>query len=431
MTSPIAVKWMDNRMLLGCIADDFTGASDLANTLAKGSMSTMQFVGVPKGVAPTGCEAGVVALKTRSIAATDAVAQSLAALDWLKAQGCRQFLFKYCSTFNSTPQGNIGPVAEALLHALAAPVAVVCPVFPATGRTLFMGHLFVKDRLLSESGMEKHPLNPMTDPDLRRWLRLQSKGEIGFVPHETVRRGADAVASLLDVEAKAGRRLVVVDAIEDQDLLTIGRAVVGHKLVTGGSGIALGLPGNFRKAGLLGEEGSAYAPANGPGIVLSGSCSTASQAQLSHYLKSHPGFAINPSELMTDRQTVADMATFVRAHLAEAPIVYSTADARQVAQAQAAFGREQLAEKIEHAFSALAAKLVEEGVTRIAVGGGETSGAVVTALKADTLVIGPEIDPGVPALASVGDKPVRLALKSGNFGAIDFYDKALRALGET
>jgi uncharacterized protein YgbK (DUF1537 family) len=303
-------------------------------------------------------------------------------------------------------------------------------VFPATGRTLFMGHLFVKDRLLSESGMEKHPLNPMTDPDLRRWLRLQTKGEIGFVPYDGVHQGADAVVALLEAEARAGRRLVVVDAIEDEDILTIGRAVAGHKLVTGGSGIALGLPQNFRRAGLLCEAGSAYAPTKGPGVVLSGSCSTASQAQLSHYLKSHPGFAIDPSELMVGRQTVADAAAFVRAHLAEAPVVYSTADAGQVAQAQAEFGRQRLADKIEHVFGALAAKLVDEGVTRMAVGGGETSGAVVTALEADSLVIGPEIDPGVPALASVGDKPVRLALKSGNFGAIDFYEKALRALGE-
>jgi uncharacterized protein YgbK (DUF1537 family) len=169
-------------MLLGCIADDFTGASDLANTLAKGGMATIQFVGVPASGEAPDCEAAVVALKTRSIAAAEAVALALAALEWLQAQGCRQFLFKYCSTFDSTPEGNIGPVAEALLDALDAPVAVVCPVFPATGRTLYMGHLFVGGRLLSESGMQNHPLNPMTDPDIRRWLRLQTKGEVGLVP---------------------------------------------------------------------------------------------------------------------------------------------------------------------------------------------------------------------------------------------------------
>jgi 3-dehydrotetronate 4-kinase len=191
-------------MLLGCIADDFTGASDLANTLAKGGMATVQFVGVPGSVDPAECDAGVVALKTRSIPATEAIAQSLAALEWLKQQGCRQYLFKYCSTFDSTPDGNIGPVAEALLDALDAPVAVVCPVFPATGRTLFMGHLFVGERLLSESGLESHPLNPMTDADIRRWLSLQCKGDVGLVPYATVRRGHGAIATALEAEAPPG-----------------------------------------------------------------------------------------------------------------------------------------------------------------------------------------------------------------------------------
>ncbi|MBV8447650.1 MAG: four-carbon acid sugar kinase family protein [Hyphomicrobiales bacterium] len=417
-------------MLLGCIADDFTGASDLANTLAKGGMSTIQFVGVPKGTAQARCEAGVVALKTRSIAAADAVAQSLTALRWLETQGCRQFLFKYCSTFDSTPRGNIGPVAEALLQALPASVAVVCPVFPATGRTLFMGHLFVKDRLLSESGMENHPLNPMTDPDLRRWLRLQTKGEVGFVPHSIVRQGGEAVRAALDAEAKAGRRLVVVDAIEDADLLAIGAAVADQPLVTGGSGIALGLPENFRKAGMLSNAGSTYKPGKGPGIVLSGSCSSASQAQLAHYLLTHPGLALDPDALMAGSQKVTDAALFVRDHLDDAPAVYSTASPAKVAKSQEKFGRQELAEKIEHFFGALAAALVDEGVARIAVGGGETSGAVVTALKTESLIVGPEIDPGVPALAASGDRRVHLALKSGNFGALDFYDKALHALGE-
>jgi len=416
-------------MLLGCIADDFTGASDLANTLAIGGMATVQFVGVPGRPAPDSCEAGVVALKTRSIAPDVAVAQSLAALAWLQRQGCRQFLFKYCSTFDSTPDGNIGPVAEALLDALDAPVAVVCPVFPATGRTLFMGHLFVKDRLLSESGMEKHPLTPMTDPDLRRWLRRQTRGEVGWVPYDTVRKGADAVAKALEAEATAGRRLAVVDAVADEDLLTIGRAIAGHKLVTGGSGIALGLPENFRRAGQLGGRQSGYAPARGPGVVLSGSCSGASQAQLAHYLKAHPGLAVEPAALMAGKLSVESAAAFVQQRLDEAPVVYSTADPARVAQAQASLGREAVAEAIEHFFGALAAHLVEGGVVRIVVGGGETSGAVVTALQVDQLHIGPQIDPGVPALAATGKSPVRLALKSGNFGTVDFYEKALRALG--
>ncbi len=249
-------------MLLGAICDDFTGASDLANTLAKGGIATTQFVGVPPGAADPACEAGVVALKSRTIPAADAVRLSLAALDWLLAQGCRQVLFKYCSTFDSTPEGNIGPVAEALLDRLGG-AAIVCPVFPATGRTLFQGHLFVNGQLLSETGMRDHPLTPMTDPDIRRWLRRQTKGEVGLVPYRIVREGAEAVREAIGAEAAAGRRLIVVDAVVDADLLAIGEAVAEAKLVTGGSGVALGLPANFRKAGLLAGQGSTFRPAAG------------------------------------------------------------------------------------------------------------------------------------------------------------------------
>lgn len=416
-------------MLLGCIADDFTGASDLANTLSKGGMHTVQFVGVPAGPSQA-CEAGVVALKTRSIPAEEAVQKSLDALRWLRGQGCVQFLFKYCSTFDSTPEGNIGPVAEALLDALDAPVAVVCPVFPATGRTLYQGHLFVKDRLLNESGMERHPLNPMTDPDIRRWLRRQTRGEVGLVAYDTVRLGAAAIASALEREAAAGRRLVVVDALVDDDLRAIGAAAASHKLITGGSGVALGLPDNFRKAGALGAAAHVFAGLKGPGAALSGSCSSASQAQLAEHLRGHPGLAVEPQALLSGAMTVETARGFVRDNLDKAPIVYSTADPEQVAAAQQALGRDRVAAAVEGFFGALARGLVADGVTRLAVGGGETSGAAVTALGLDHLEIGPEIDPGVPALASRlrDGPPIRLALKSGNFGAPDFYAKAVKIL---
>lgn len=415
-------------MLLGCIADDFTGASDLANTLAKGGMSTVQFAGVPPSADAPDCEAGVVALKTRSIAAEDAVRQSLQALRWLRDQGCRQFIFKYCSTFDSTPAGNIGPVAEALRTALHAPLAIVCPAFPETGRTLFMGHLFVKGRLLSESGMERHPLNPMTDADLCRWLGRQTKAGVGLVPYPTVRQGPAAVTAAMEAEAGAGRPLVVVDAVLDEDLMTLGQAVAHQTLITGGSGIALGLPENFRRAGLLADAGSGFEPMQGPGVVLSGSCSTASNAQVAHHLTSHPGLKISTTELMEDRLGVPDALSFVQAHLHQDPIVYSTADPESVSQAQARFGREAVASRIEHFFAELSRQLVAAGIRRLVVGGGETSGAVVTALKLESLRVGPEIDPGVPALACERPIPLRLALKSGNFGTTDFYDKALRTL---
>ncbi|MGF7163012.1 uncharacterized protein YgbK (DUF1537 family) [Rhodoligotrophos appendicifer] len=416
-------------MLLGCIADDFTGASDLANTLAKGGMATTQFVGIPSDEAAIGCEAGVVALKTRSIAPSAAVEQSLAALHWLQRQGCTQILFKYCSTFDSTPEGNIGPVAEALADALGAEIAVVCPVFPETGRTLYQGHLFIGDRLLDQSGMEHHPLNPMTDPDIRRWLRRQTRGEIGLVPYEIVRRGSAAIDAALAQESASGRRLVVVDAITPADLRAIGAAIAGHRLVTGGSGIAVGIPDNFRKEARLGAGRRSFSGLAGPGIALSGSCSPASRAQLARHLEDHPGLAVEPTTLMGATLTVADALHFVRSHQAAAPIVYSTADPQTVAEAQARYGREALAARIEEFFGTLAVELVANGVERLAIGGGETSGAVVTALGLRSLEIGPEIDPGIPALAAkAGARDIRLALKSGNFGAPDFYAKALRAL---
>lgn len=415
-------------MLLGVIADDFTGASDIANTLAKGGMATVQFVGVPGKSAPADCEAGVVALKTRSIAASDAVAQSLAALEWLKAQGCRQFLFKYCSTFDSTPEGNIGPVAEALLAALDAPSAVVCPVFPTTGRTLYMGHLFVNGRLLSESGMEKHPLNPMTDPDIGRWLARQTRVGVGLVSYPTVRAGAEAIRAGLDRETAAGRRLIVADAIVDEDLFSLGEALDGAVLITGGSGIALGLPRNFERQGLLGGAAAKVPAVTGPGCALSGSCSTATQAQVAAYAAGHPTLTILPEDLVEGRMSVAEALGFVETNLADLPMVTSTAAPETVAAAQNQYGREKVAGAIETFFGDLAAGLVAKGVRRLAVGGGETSGAVITALHLDTLRIGGEIDPGVPALVSDGDPMLGLALKSGNFGATDFFEKALRAM---
>jgi 3-dehydrotetronate 4-kinase len=413
-------------MLLGCIADDFTGASDLANTLAKGGMAATQFVGVPGGAAPASCEAGVVALKSRTIPAADAVAQSLAALDWLMAQGCRQILFKYCSTFDSTPEGNIGPVAEALLERLGG-IAVVCPVFPATGRTLFHGHLFVNGQLLSETGMRNHPLTPMSDPDIRRWLRLQTKGEVGLVAYPVVRQGASAIRAALAQETEAGRRLVVTDAVVDDDLIALGEAIADHRLVTGGSGIALGLPTNFRKAGLLSGKGSTFTGASGKAAALSGSCSTQSLAQVEAFARRHPVLGLLPDAVMDGSMSVQRAFDWAMERIDAMPMVYSSAAPQSVKAMQDKYGREKVAEAIERFMGQLAVRLAEAGVTRLVVGGGETSGAVVTALGVAAFAIGPEIDPGVPALAVEGS-PLRLALKSGNFGELDFYEKAAKVL---
>ncbi len=413
-------------MLLGCIADDFTGASDLANTLAKGGMATTQFVGIPRGTADGSCEAGVVSLKSRTIPAADAVAQSLDALDWLLVQGCRQILFKYCSTFDSTPEGNIGPVAEALLARLGG-IAVVCPVFPATGRTLFHGHLFVNGQLLSDTGMRHHPLTPMSDADIRRWLQLQTQGEVGLVAYPVVRQGAAAIRAALAKQAEAGHRLVVTDAVVDDDLMALGEAIADHKLVTGGSGIALGLPANFRRAGLLSGQGSTFTGSAGPTAALSGSCSTQSLAQVAAFATTHPTLALLPDAIMDGGMTVDGAFQWMMERIDAMPMAYSSASPDAVRSAQDKHGRQRVAAGIEQFLGQLAVRLTSAGVTRLVVGGGETSGAVVTALGVEAFAIGPEIDPGVPALA-VTASPLRLALKSGNFGALEFYEKAAGVL---
>lgn len=416
-------------MLLGCIGDDFTGSSDLANTLAKGGMRVVQYNGVPGSRADAQVEAGVVALKTRTIPAAQAVAQSLAALEWLRAQGCRQYLFKYCSTFDSTPKGNIGPVLDALTRALDATRVVVCPAFPATGRSIYQGHLFVNDRLLSESGMEKHPLTPMTDPDLRRWLALQTEAGVGHVDHAHVRRGAGAIAEALDEAEARGETYVVVDAIADDDLLAIGEAAARDVLLSGGSGVALGLPENFRRAGLIGSSRSLWRGEDGPAAALCGSCSIMSRRQIVEHRQRFPTREAEAEGVIAGALDPREFADWIMANQGAGgpPLVYSSADPDAVAAAQKRHGRARAAEAIETFFGTLARELAARGVRRLVSAGGETSGAVVSALDIPSFEIGPEIDPGVPALRAGGSGMV-LALKSGNFGAPDFFEKAARVL---
>ncbi len=412
-------------MLLGCIADDFTGASDLANTLARAGMAVVQYSGVPDSAAEDSIEAGVIALKSRSIPKYDAISHSQKALKWLQAQGCQQFFFKYCSTFDSTADGNIGPVAEALALDLGVDQIIFCPAFPGAGRAVFQGHLFVKDQLLSDSPMKDHPLNPMFESDLRRVLSSQSNGTVGHVPMAVVAQGESAIRKALRNEAREGRNLIIVDAIHDKNLLAIGAAAKDLRLVTGGSGAAKGLPANFVKSGKLARKKIEWKGQKGLCAVLSGSCSEATRRQIATHAKNEMQYGLDVAAVMRDEVSVNKLVSWLLAQNG-VPILHTSASPKLVKSVQAEFGVTAVAAKLDRIFGEVAILLVDAGIERLIVAGGETSGAVVEALAQNILSIGPEIDPGVPAMRA-GDT-LTLALKSGNFGADDFFQKAALVL---
>jgi uncharacterized protein YgbK (DUF1537 family) len=416
--------------ILGVIADDFTGATDIAGMLVKGGMRTIQTIGVPaKGTIPDDVDAVVVALKTRSIAAADAIAQSLDALKALQAAGCVRFFFKYCSTFDSTDAGNIGPVGDALLDALKAKQAIYCPAFPVNGRTIFFGHLFVGDVLLSDSHMKHHPLTPMTDASLVRVLARQTPHKVGLVALKQVQSGSAVLRESLDRLAADGVRHVVVDAVADTDLGIIGEAIGDDTLVTGGSGVALGLPAAYRRRGLMAHRSGAdtLPKIEGAAAVLAGSCSAATLGQIAAFKGAH--MALDTDAICRGEDVAGKALDWTKGKLGNGPILLSASDKPEAVKAlQAKYGVEKSSQAIERTMAALARGLVAAGVGRLVVAGGETSGAVVSALDVTALRIGPEIDPGVPWTASVGAKPILLALKSGNFGAPDFFTKAFDKL---
>ncbi len=412
--------------LLGCIADDFTGGTDLAGMLVKAGMRTVQMIGVPTDPLPPGIDAVVIALKSRTNPVDEAVAESLAALRWLQKAGCRQFYFKYCSTFDSTPKGNIGPVAEALMTALDTDFTIACPAFPANKRTIYKGRLFVGDVPLDESSMQHHPLTPMTDANLVRVLQAQTKRKVGLVDYDVVHRGAAAIRARFSALKAEGIGFAVVDALSDDDLISIGAACAGLPLVTAGSGIALGLPQNFPELAASGSRAAALPPTGGLRAVVAGSCSTASLGQVAAMRAQHPAFTVDPLDLAKGADVVGAALAWAAPKLIDGPVlVYATANPAEVKAAQAALGVEKAGALVEDALAAIAKGLVALGVGRLIVAGGETSGAVVKALGVKGLRIGPEIDPGVPWTAALGgDRPLALALKSGNFGTPDFFLKA-------
>jgi uncharacterized protein YgbK (DUF1537 family) len=421
-------------MLLGAIADDLTGATDLALTLSRGGMRTVQVVGTPKSPMDLAAvDAVIVALKSRTIPAAAAIALSCEAAAWLKANGARQFLFKYCSTFDSTAAGNIGPVGDALLEQLGAKLTIACPAFPTNKRTIYQGHLFVGDQLLSDSPMKDHPLTPMQDANLMRVLGAQTRHKVGLLPFAIVNAGVAAIKTGYQQAIAEGLRYLIVDAITDQHLRDIGEASADFTLITGGSGIALGLPENFRRAGLLPHDAASarmQAPAGLP-VILAGSCSAMTREQVEHAKAAGiASFRIDPLALAEKKLNAAGVIDWVVAHAStEKPaLVYSSADPAEVLAIQEQLGRAAAGDMIEQLLGEIAKGLVARGFSRFVVAGGETSGAVVAALGVAALRIGPEIDPGVPWTTSLQGRPLALALKSGNFGAPDFFLKAWKVL---
>jgi uncharacterized protein YgbK (DUF1537 family) len=424
------------KLLLGCIADDFTGATDLANNLVRAGMRAVQTIGVPTRDLDDAADTVVVALKSRSVPAREAVGQSLAALRWLRERGARQIYFKYCSTFDSTPQGNIGPVAEALMDALAdvpgADFTIATPAFPDNQRTVFKGHLFVGDVLLDESGMQNHPLNPMRDANLVRVLQAQCRRKVGLIDYRAVAQGPDAVRARMDALRSQGVAIAIVDAISNDDLMRLGPALRDLPLVTAGSGVAIALPANFGIA--PSNAASALPAASGARAIVAGSCSQATNRQVRAFIDAGgAALRIDAVDLARESDVVTRALEWSAARLREGPVlIYSTSDPATVQSVQQKLGTERAGSLVEHALGAVARGLVDQGVRQLIVAGGETAGACVQALAVTQLRIGPQIDPGVPwCHAQTGTSPpvgIHLALKSGNFGADDFFHKAFTLL---
>ena len=424
--------------ILGCIADDFTGATDLASQLVSAGMRTLQTIGIPDTPLEAGVDAVVVALKSRTIPASEAIKQSIQALDWLREQGCEQFYFKYCSTFDSTPAGNIGPVTEALMDALGTDFTVACPALPANRRSVFNGYLFANGVLLNESGMQDHPLTPMTDANLVRVLGAQTTREIGLIDYATLRQGDAAVTARIEALKADGIGIAICDAIDNEDLFVLARACRDLPLVTAGSGLALGLPANVADRLNHRQDAARLEPIAGREAVLSGSCSRATLAQIDHAKQHMPSFHLDAQALHDDYASVVDAAlacaeAHFQAHADDdgGPVlIYASAAPEEVRQAQQRLGVQEAGELVERALADIASELVSRlGVRRLLVAGGETSGAVVSALGVQGLRIGESIDPGVPWTTTLGtEAPLALALKSGNFGATDFMTKAWKLM---
>ena len=423
-------------LLLGCIADDFTGASDLANNLVRSGMRVVQTIGVPTAPLGVDVDAVVVALKSRTNPPEEAVAQSLAALAWLQAHGAQQIYFKYCSTFDSTAQGNIGPVTEALMDALGTDFTIATPAFPDNNRTVFKGYLFAGDALLNESGMQNHPLTPMLDANLVRVLQAQSQRMVGLIDYRVVASGSNAVLERIAQLKSAGVGIAVVDAVSNDDLMRLGPALKGMPLVTAGSGVAIGLGQNFGIAACL--EASQLPRASGLKAVVSGSCSLATNRQVQAFIAAGlPALAMDPLRMAGGADVVSQALAWAEPLLKTGPVlVYSSDNSAAVKAVQQQLGLQAAGALVERTLAAVAQGLVALGVRQLVVAGGETSGACVQALGIMHIQIGPQIAPGVPwcfaqlpaAAGASSLDGLHITLKSGNFGTDDFFAHAFTTL---
>jgi uncharacterized protein YgbK (DUF1537 family) len=423
----------DMSIALGCIADDFTGASDLAAILARSGHKVGLRIGVPADdddSTPSAFE--VIALKCRTEPVDEAIGLTGKAAEWLLARGASQLYWKYCSTFDSTPAGNIGPVSEALMARLGAQQTIYCPAFPENGRSIYMGNLFVGDVPLDESPMRDHPLTPMRDANLMRLLAPQVAGKVGHIAWPDIAKGGAHIAGRLQVLAGNGIAHVVPDAISQADLSAICEAVQDFALITGGSALALDLPRLLAAKGCI-EPGGAdiTAPAtSGGNIVLSGSCSAMTRAQVAAYSTSAASHRLDPLALADGPDALATARQWLASRDPDAAkIIYATAEPADVAAAQQKLGRETAGQLVEDALAVLAGDAFDLGIRRFVVAGGETSGAVTQALATDRLSVGREIAPGVPwCFAARKGETYAIALKSGNFGTEDFFTRALAML---
>ncbi|KQX51330.1 MULTISPECIES: 3-oxo-tetronate kinase [unclassified Ensifer] len=411
------------KLLIGCVADDFTGATDVAGIFAKSGMKTTVLIDIPEGGLSIDADAIVIALKTRTIASHQAVSQSLAALRWLRDRGAERIYFKYCSTFDSTANGNIGPVIDAMLEELASGFTIACPAFPANGRTIYKGNLFVGDVPLNESGMKDHPLTPMTDSNLVRVLTSQTKHRVAPCYRDTVIRGAADVRDWASKAEADGIGVAIVDAIADEDLEIIAQAFADAPLLTGASGLAFGLATVLFKDRRNVESRPGYSNTVGSRAVVSGSCSVATNGQVEAMLRDHEGFKVDVASLASGEDVFSKALKWAAGRLGRKPILfYATANPEEVKANQSRFGVAEAGEMVESTLARIARSLVDLGVSELIVAGGETSGAVVKHLGINRLDIGNEIAPGVPWVsAPLSSGQIWLALKSGNFGGREFF----------